>query len=122
MGRVGVFHFINRFYKRQTVTTEIPNQPVKMPFEEFAQWRTFGCPQDRLTEAKMSKNENVFHTIPKIELFQDKPMDQASTDCYDRTIIDFLTSSDRILAFFNGCHNDKELIEDTPEDNDPIKT
>lgn len=92
-----------------------------MPFEEFVQWRTFGCPQQYLPQAKIKKNENVFHVIGTIELYQERTLG-ASTSEYDQTVMAFLSSSERMLAFFNGCHNDKELIEDTPEDNDPIKT
>jgi len=85
-----------------------------MPFDEFVQWRTFGCPQQHLSEAKISKIENVFHIINNIELYEERLLEETLTDVYDRTVMGFLTSFERILAFFNGCHNDKELIEDTP--------
>jgi hypothetical protein len=61
MGRVGIFHFLNRLFKSHTVKINLANTPVKMPFNKFVMYRAFNCPEDKSALAKINKYDNVFH-------------------------------------------------------------
>lgn len=67
LGRVGIFHLVNVVSRSKIIKSKIDNNPRVKPFDDFAMFRAFGCPDHLLTKANCNKYDNVFHVLPKIK-------------------------------------------------------
>lgn len=56
MSKTGLFHIVNRFNYNQRQRVEVPNSPLKRPWEQFLRYKYIGAQQIVYETLKIEKN------------------------------------------------------------------